>query len=74
MQREIGDGFHIISTNLMNFGKQQHLMIFPLSTVTAPGSEKRYNEAANMYQQIRHGWTQEPRVRALRELFVKQCP
>ncbi|MGB8346344.1 MAG: helix-turn-helix transcriptional regulator [Ktedonobacteraceae bacterium] len=38
------------------------------------GSERRYNEAANAYQQIRHVWIHEPRVKALRDLFVKQCP
>lgn len=36
----------------------------------ALGSERRYNEAANTYQQIRHVWVHEPRVKALRDLFV----
>lgn len=37
----------------------------------ALGSERRYSEAFDTYQQIRHVWRYEPQVKALGDLFVK---
>lgn len=35
------------------------------------GSEKRYGEAFDVYQQMRRSWSQEPQVKALADLFMR---
>ena len=35
------------------------------------GSEKRYNEALDVYKQARLVWSKEPRIKELQDLFVR---